>query len=257
MMQIIYPKDYLSNGIDEEYRKEAEAMKSNSFHITMLDQESNKLINAKPGSAVFRGWMFSKSEHTQFYKLCKDSDVSLITNPTEYLNLHHLPNWYETIRDLTPETVIVKELDELESVIKELDWNSYFIKDFVKSLNTDGGPIANTFEHIKPMLEKMEMYRGEIEGGLCIRKVEEFDTSTELRFFVLNGELLNSENTPPAIVEECAKRISKLSNFFTTDVIKDVYGKDWIVEVGDGQVSGLKEWQVELFAKEFHRAFAL
>lgn len=65
-----------------------------------------------------------------------------------------------------------------------------------------------------------------IEGGLCIRKVEEFDTNTELRFFVLNGKLLNSESTPPAIVEECAKRISKLSKFFTIDVIKDVNGKD-------------------------------
>jgi len=252
-MQIIYPKDYLSKGVNEEYREEAEAMKSNGVHIAMLDQELLKLINVESGTAVFRGWMFSKKEYAEFYNLCKDSDVSLITSPTEYLNLHHLPNWYESIKDLTPETVIVKELDDLEFVIKDLDWNSYFIKDFVKSLNTDGGPIANTFEHIKPMLEKMEMYRGEIEGGLCIRKVEDFDTSTELRFFVLNGKLLNCVNTPPAIVEECAKRISKLSNFFSVDVIKDVNGKDWIVEVGDGQVSGLKEWKVDRFTNEFSR----
>jgi hypothetical protein len=250
-MQIIYPKDYLSKDVDEEYREEAKAMRSNGFHIAMLDQELFKLINVEPGPAVFRGWMFSENEYAEFYNQCKDSDVSPITNPTDYLNLHHLPNWYETIRDLTPETVIVKDLDELESVIKKLSWNSYFIKDFVKSLNTDGGPIANTFEQIKPMLEKMEMYRGEIEGGLCIRKVEDFDISTELRFFVLNGKLLNGESTPPVIVEECAKRVAKLSNFFTIDVIKDVNGKDWIVEVGDGQVSGLKEWNIERFVKEF------
>lgn len=32
----------------------------------------------------------------------------------------------------------MKEFDDMESALKELDWNSYFIKDFVKSLNTDG-----------------------------------------------------------------------------------------------------------------------
>lgn len=62
--------------------------------------------------------------------------------------------------------------------------------------------------------------------------------------------LFKSESTPSPIVEECARRISKLSKFFTIDVIKDVNGKDWIVEVGDGQVSGLKEWNVKQFTEE-------
>lgn len=59
-----------------------------------------------------------------------------------------------------------------------------------------------------------------------------------MQIFVVNVSLLNSESTPPVIVEKCAKRISKLSKFFTIDVIKDVNGKAELSKLVMGRLRG-------------------
>lgn len=94
----------------------------------------------------------------------------------------------------------------------------------------------------------MQKFRGFIEGGLCVRKVEDFISDTERRYFVLHGKpfapLENEEI--PAIVEECAKRIN--SKFFSVDVVERRDGCKRVVEIGDGQVSDLVGWTSERFA---------
>lgn len=49
----------------------------------------------------------------------------------------------------------------------------------------------------------------------------------------------------PDIVKECASRIN--SKFFSVDAIDRADGCQRIVEIGDGQVSGLVGWSVDRF----------
>ena len=93
----------------------------------------------------------------------------------------------------------------------------------------------------------MKKYRGTIEGGLCIRRVEDFLVETEQRYFVLRGKphCFSPTDKIPDIVFECAKRID--SQFFSVDVIHRADGKLRIVEIGDGQVSDLVGWSVQRF----------
>jgi hypothetical protein len=258
-IQIIYPKSQLSNGVDEDYQAEVDAMLkySKNINIVLFDDIDFSLINHNKGMAIFRGWMFNEVDYTKFYNLCEDSGVSLITTPNDYMNFHHLPNWYSLIKNLTPETVILDGVNKLEETINSLSWNNYFIKDYVKSLNTDGGAIANSLEDIKSMITKMELYRGEIEGGLCIRKVEDFDIDTEIRFFVVNGTILEFGDTIPDVVFECSEILRERSHFFTIDAIKTKSGDYRIVEVGDGQVSGLKDLNLDVFCEEFINNYRL
>jgi hypothetical protein len=98
------------------------------------------------------------------------------------------------------------------------------------------------------VIAEMRDYRGEIEGGICVRRVEEFIPESEQRYFVLHGTgYAASEGAPlPDIVRQCAERIP--SKFFSVDVARRQDGALRVVEVGDGQVSDLVGWSPLAFA---------
>jgi hypothetical protein len=153
------------------------------------------------------------------------------------------------ITDLTPETKFYSVNDDLERELEKLDWSAFFIKDYVKSLKTSVGSIISQPSEIKTVVAEMQKFRGTIEGGICVRRVEDFIAQTEKRYFVLFGTpfaaLPNEEI--PEIVYECSKRIQ--SPFFSVDVIQRRDSIKRIVEIGDGQVSDIIGWTSERFAQ--------
>ena len=90
-------------------------------------------------------------------------------------------------------------------------------------------------------------YRDELEGGICVRRVEEFVEESECRYFVVAGLPHGPDEReipPPVLV--AANRIA--SPFFSVDVALNAAGQWRIVELGDGQVSDLVGWTPERFA---------
>jgi hypothetical protein len=101
----------------------------------------------------------------------------------------------------------------------------------------------------------MKKFRGEIEGGYAIRRVEPFRRESERRYFVLNGLPWSSDGSAaPDIVHEVAKRLLGRP-FFSVDVIQREDGPLRIVEVGDGQVSDLVGWEPSTFAAMWKASF--
>lgn len=136
----------------------------------------------------------------------------------------------------------------LELELRDLNWDRYFIKDYVKSLKTSRGSVINKPSEITELLTEMKKYRGKIEGGICVRKFEEFILGSEIRYFVLFGiPFAPQGDFIPGVVQECAKRLK--SKFFSVDVAKRTDGVDRIVEIGDGQVSDLVGWNAERFSQ--------
>ncbi|MBW4539691.1 MAG: ATP-grasp domain-containing protein [Myxacorys chilensis ATA2-1-KO14] len=138
--------------------------------------------------------------------------------------------------------------DDLEHGLRELGWSRFFIKDYVKSLKTSVGSIIDEPSAIRTVVAEMQKFRGTIEGGLCVRQVEDFIAETERRYFVVYGKPFAAlpDEEVPAIVEECAKRIN--SQFFAVDVVERRDGCKRVVEIGNGQVSDLVGWTAERFA---------
>lgn len=170
----------------------------------------------------------------------------MMTSPTAYVAAHHIPNWYTKIPELTPETVVFDESADLVSELKRLNWNGYFIKDYVKSLKTSVGSLITDPEQVAEVASEMKSFRGEIEGGFCVRKVEALDPDSEVRHFVLNGKAFSPKGGQcPEIVNTAANRIP--SPYFSIDVIRRNDGELRIVEIGDGQVSDLVGWSIENF----------
>jgi hypothetical protein len=167
----------------------------------------------------------------------------MLTSPEQYELCHHLPRWYPTLAEFTPETCFFRESEDVVSRLRELSWTGCFLKDYVKSLAIADGSLVRDLARIPEVIAKMKMYRGEIEGGICARRVEDFDPETEGRYFVFRGTVYSREGPVPEVVQVAARRID--SPFFTVDTIRRRDGVVRIVELGDGQVSDRKKWTAQ------------
>jgi hypothetical protein len=98
------------------------------------------------------------------------------------------------------------------------------------------------------VVAELKSYRGDIEGGVCVRRVEDFLPETERRYFVIAGRPFSPDGggEVPDIVSVCAARVP--SPFFSVDVVRRRDGVLRVVEVGDGQVSDLVGWSPAAFA---------
>lgn len=253
--RLLYPNSPLhARRPDEQYAAEVEAVRSAGFEVSLFSLDDFQSGEFSPVSAIpagatvlYRGWMLSALEYEFLVLALTRTGASAVVSAQAYLAHHHLPNWYPLIKDLTPETRVFPADCDLETELRSLNWPEYFIKDYVKSLKTSVGSRISKPEQVPTVTADMRHFRGTIEGGFCVRRVEDFLPETERRYFVLNGIPYAASGEVPPIVFECAKRFS--SPFYSVDVIQRADGQSRIVEVGDGQVSDLVGWTPERFAQ--------
>lgn len=253
-MNILFSCDYFDRQLaDEMFREQADAFSDKGFRVLTVNTGQLKATSKIYGDPIvekpvlYRGWMLNLEEYRELTAAIENKGLTPFTSMESYKAAHHLPNWYEKIKGHTPETVILPKNANLEEELKNIGWDRFFVKDYVKSLKTGAGPIITSIDQIEDVVSDMEKYRGEIEGGFCIRRVEDFLPETEKRYFVIHGEVHapNLDDQVPGIVKEIAPKIE--SRFFSVDVIKNKKGGDRVVEIGDGQVSDIVGWTASRF----------
>ena len=262
-MHFLYSADLLQPRLpDEMLRDEAEKMAANRHGVSLMDSNTFALVRAaaypppQPGSCVvYRGWMLTPTEYGTLAASVERQGSGLYTSPEQYVATHYLPNWYPLLADLTPETVVL-DPDAADLVpalerLKEQGWPRFFVKDYVKSLKTAGGSVINAPEEIERVMAEMRKFRGTIEGGLCVRRYEDFVPDSEVRYFVRDDMAYapESQGLIPLVVSQCAERLSGSlgSRFFSVDVARRTDSVERVVEVGDGQVSDRVGWTVDAF----------
>lgn len=258
-MNILFPANYFKKSEpDETFEDQWLEFKNYDFSVhTMLMEElpdepkiTPPLSNSE--SILYRGYMLSPEEYRIFYDYVSSFGNKLITSPENYSRCHHLPNWYPLIRDYTPETLIFDKIEEAEKAITQLDWNGFFIKDYVKSLKTSVGSKIFDPSLFSQVINEMEKFRGNIEGGICIRKIEDLVPETELRIFVYNGKPYSNQKEIP-IPDFIDKIIDSISvPFFSIDIIQNSLSEFRVVEIGDGQVSDIVGWTAKEFVEIFN-----
>jgi hypothetical protein len=209
---------------------------------------ASMLRGVPPGSTVvYRDWMATAEEYAALVRAIARCEAAPLTLQEDYLAAHHLPNWYPVLADLTPETRVFPADVDLAIALRALGWDAFFIKDFVKSLKSGRGSIVRDPSDSPAVVAELREYRGRIEGGICVRRVEEFVPGSEQRYFVLKGVGYAAEGGPvPRVVHQCAERV--VSPFFSVDVAQRSDGELRVVEIGDGQVSDLVGWSAVRFA---------
>lgn len=254
-MRILYPFNPLnSREADEPYLEEYNTLKSAGIDCSLFDVDAlkNNEFNPKPTletgeSVLYRGWMLNPENYKKLAALIEKKGATPVTDYYHYLKCHHITGWYALCRQFTPESVFFANDDELEKNLLSLSWDSYFIKDFVKSNTTERGSIARSPAEAIEIVKLIEQYRGEIEGGIAVRRVEDYVDNTESRHFIMRGKLYSPTTETPEILEAVMRLIS--APFFSVDVIKRGDGEFRIVEIGDGQVSDRKSWGIKSFSE--------
>jgi hypothetical protein len=178
--------------VEPTFSDQLDAFAAAGFTTSVIsDSVLNKgrpLRNIPSGATVvYRGWMLNAEDYQRLVDALTAAGATALTSTGQYLAAHHLPNWYPLITELTPETRVYPPAANFEAELRGLGWDAFFIKDYVKSLKTSRGSIVHDPSEIGEVIDEMRKYRGELEGGLCVRRVERFVPDSERRFFVLGG----------------------------------------------------------------------
>ncbi|MEM8981502.1 MAG: ATP-grasp domain-containing protein [Pseudomonadota bacterium] len=254
-MHVLYPQNPLdASQADEPYHAEFQAVAAAGIDCSLFDFDALEFGQFQPKPTInrhapilYRGWMMSPSRYRKLVESICQRGGEPVTNGTQFVTCHHLPNWYEQCKAFTPETRFFAYDDQLEANVAKLGWEQFFVKDFVKSNTADLGSIANSPKEVSAIVEQLAFYRGDIEGGIAIRRVEPFRRETEQRLFVVNGVPLSVDGDPPDLADVVAARID--APFFSMDIVENEDGEIRVVELGDGQVSDKKSWPIEAFVE--------
>jgi len=165
--------------------------------------------------------MLSASEYGSLVSLLVQAGARPVISAEDYLASHHLPNWYSLIFDLTPETRVFPSDCDLETELRALAWPEYFIKDYVKSLKTSVGSRISKTEQVSAVVADMQRFRGVIEGGFCVRRVESFLPDTERRYFVLDGVAHAASGLVPETPLILESRMAENGVIFSDGIEKD------------------------------------
>lgn len=270
--------------VDEDYMEEYQAAGLN--HSCALfsyeDLEVGKLSlygEDIKGLTIYRGWMMSPNMYENFYNLLLERGIQLINTPKEYAKYHLLPGWYKDFESSTPFS-IWSESKNIQDALKLTDGleGAFIIKDYVKSRKhewydacfiKDIRDKENTEIVINNFINRQD---SNLEGGVVLRKFESLKSignhkdsgmpiSEEYRIFVFKGEILIADNywndsgelniteDEYTLIESIISKIE--SSFITIDFARKTDGNLIIMEMGDGQVSGLQQMD----EYEFYGAF--
>jgi hypothetical protein len=223
--------------------------------------------------AIYRGWMLTDAQYEAFYQGLLAKNIALIHDTKMYLHTHYFPNTYPIIKEYTPKSVYFELENEHASFEEQLNILAIFgdkpliIKDFVKSEKHDWHtacfiPSANDKENVQKITRNFLSLRDKfLNKGLVYREFvklaplkqhskSDMPLTQEYRLFYWENALLcyaeyweegtyNVELPDLSVFHALAKQIE--SRFFTMDIAKLETGEWIIMELGDGQVSGLPE----------------
>lgn len=252
-MRLLFPCDpFNKSAVDENYAEEWQAAAAIGMACSLFSFEGFEegVFRPRPAFAagetiVYRGWMLRPGRYAALFDACAVQGAQLLTSAAQYRHCHYLPEWYAACAGDTPETVFAVRDADFAAAVAGKDWPAFFVKDYVKSLTSTRGSLAATAQDIATVVDLIEQYRGEIEGGVCIRRFEQLLPDTEERYFVWHGRAHGRDASVPALVASIAARID--SPFFSVDMVRSADGRLRLIELGDGQVSDRKQWTATQF----------
>lgn len=269
MTLFIFPRDIFNpRSVDEEFSADAKMARQAGHQIALLDHEalregkvntSTFLPHVGSQNVVYRGWMLKADEYELLYSSMLAVGITMNTNPYQYQTGHHLPGWYETFLDVTPKSYFWNPTGSLSlaDFCSSLPRGAYIVKDYVKSrknewLTSCYAPNINELPAVATeFFEQQHVIENDLVGEVVVRAFENFDkTNGEARIWWVDNNLalISSHPDTPSLVPqipddfiETLKTLVEQLNcpFITTDVIPDDNGVWRVIEVGDGQVSGL------------------
>lgn len=277
MPTLIVPNDYFaSHEPDPAFRRDVDASHQYGWNIVFLSQESMdydaiRIIGTIPegDTVMYRGWMIPFGLYARLEKTVADAGAHMFTSYEDYVKSHYIAGWLHLVTDLTFRTILVEKTVTdaggpgrklvqntliAVDVMERFGHDRVFLKEYVKSIETLPGPVHTddlvAVEHLlTEFLKNPDMF----VHGIAVREwVDLPENRVEVRGWWRDGQWRaftphpKTPGVPAAIPEDVQTDISgRLTRaglkFVTVDFVEDVNGKLWVVEIGDGQVSGFPD----------------
>ncbi|MCA8833017.1 ATP-grasp domain-containing protein [Hymenobacter pini] len=235
-MHLIYPSlPYEVRTVDPLWEPECAWVQEQGWAVSLYDSEAQRLWPVTPtaGPALYRGWMLSAEE----YELLT-TRVALRVSTASYLSSHQASGWYDAIYSFT----FSSTFGTAATMPDFSAGQRYFVKGLVKSFGTDS--VVASQEQWEQLCRAHELLPTE---PLFIRQFTPLQAGSERRFFVVDGVACGAAAT--SLPDELRPVLDLLRPrlFYSLDVAYTAAGRPAVVEVGDGQVSDLKEWSIADF----------
>ncbi|GGU91357.1 hypothetical protein GCM10010211_67580 [Streptomyces albospinus] len=248
--------------------RSAGAVTSVLDHEALLAGEATRAVARVPreaGPVWYRGWMLPAGRYTELAAALAGHGCRLLTSPAAYRTAHELPCWYGTFRALTPSSAWLPcapgrppEPATLARLAAPFTApgrrRSLVVKDWVKSRKHEWQeaayvPDAADTARLASVVGRFVALQEEfLTGGVVLRAFEDFDRAAgEARVWWVDGEPVvtgphpdTPDLRPAPDLDHVAGAVRELGvRFVTTDLALRTDGVWRVVEVGDGQVSGL------------------
>jgi hypothetical protein len=254
--------------VDQHFAREAEAVRALGGSVALIDHDALQRGDAAEavrrvpydlGTAWYRGWMATAGQYTALAAALGARNAALAVPPDGYQKAHELPGWYDTFAGVTPASVwlplspgAAPKADKLAELVRPLHPGPAIVKDYVKSRKHEWYeacfvPDVTDTEHLHAVVSRfLELQGDSLAGGIVVREYETYEGG-EARVWWVDGEPVlvgphpdTADRHPRPRTDLTAPCVRALGcRFITTDVARRADGAWRVVEVGDGQVSGL------------------
>lgn len=245
-MRFVYPSlPYQLRTVYPLWEPEYEWARTQGLAVGLVDVDEERRWLPPPVAAtpiIYRGWMLAAAEYAAL------SCLLPVAVPTaEYLSSHEATGWYDAVAGYT-------FLSRFLSEPTPLDFNDgrrYFVKGVVKSFGA--ASVVSSQQQFDSFWCQQELPAG---TPLFVRDFAALRPGSERRFFVVRGQAFGAGGTrlPAALQPVLAALRPRL--FYSLDAAETLTGQPVLVEIGDGQVSDLKEWSVAEFGSRVLLALA-
>jgi hypothetical protein len=254
---------------EPRFAAEAEAAARLGWTVGLVDHDelqqgrpgaALRRVPAGGGAAVYRGWMLGGDAYAGFERATADRGARLLTGAAAYRTAHELPGWYDGFAGRTPASVWTDgpSLDALAELARGRPWRAAVLRDYVKSAKHAWGEAAyvpdlgDTGALLAVARRLLELRDEDFTGGFVLREHEPL-TGPELRTWWVAGRCRlvtahpDDGGAAPGLDLDrdagwLAGAVAGLGCWFVTvDLARRADGAVRVVEVGDGQVSGLPE----------------
>jgi hypothetical protein len=256
----LYPNDMFTPfAADEEFADEENFAKKVGFDTAFLDSmelESNNIkikgVIPEGSTVIYRGWMLSPERYELLNTKIVQNGSKLFTSPENYIKAHYMSGWVNSFGELTFSTELFDAPIDVEFLVNNVpNWSGFFIKDYVKSVHGFTHEIKKDEldNAVHGIIAEQDSW---LAGGIAVREFVNIPhDAVELRAWWVEGKwhimshpkfatVTGTPDVPNFLLDSIDEILTNLSVKFVTVDLVQLTSDVWkVIEIGDGQVSGL------------------